>query len=129
MSDFHHFLWLYIKYLLLNGGLSPFQLLMLFNFTDVKDIPSNLFISRARLFQMGIRKQDLIKSASLLLDTKEYYSSTLVSANPFISGLIYFFCLDLKSMWLYRIYIAIFRFWMNHRVCILIWFVWFQSQD
>lgn len=103
MSDFYHFLWLYVKYLLLNEGLSPFQLLMLFNFTDVKGIPSNLFISRARLFQMGIRKEDLTKSASLLLNTKKYYSNVPISANPFISGLIYLFCFDLKSLWLYRI--------------------------
>lgn len=103
MSDFYHFLWLYVKYLLLNEGLSPFQLLKIFNFTDVKSIPSNLFISRVRLFQMGIRKKDLTKSASLLLNIKKYYSNAPISANTFISGLIYLFCFDLKSLWLYRI--------------------------
>lgn len=84
-------------------GIKPIQLLMLFNFTDVKGIPSNLFISRVRLFQMGIRKKDLTKSASLLLNTKKYYTNAPISANPFISGLIYLFCFDLKSLWLYRI--------------------------
>lgn len=83
--------------------IKPIPIIDAFNFTDVTGILSNLFISRARLFQMGIRKQDLAKSASLLLNTKEYYSNAPVSANPFISGLIYLFCLDLKSLWLYRI--------------------------